>query len=173
MLMLAEAVTPQTMLGNIIVASGAFIILLVLLKKFAWKNITDMFEKRADKISSDIDEAEKARDKAEQLAKKRETQLASSRTEAATIVQNAKDSAAKSRQNMITDAEEEVKRKKEKANTDIEQERTEALASVKGDVAELSLQIASKILNKELTTDAHQDIIDSFVRKLGESDEAR
>jgi F-type H+-transporting ATPase subunit b len=166
-------VSASTSLGNVIIATGALIILIVLIKKFAWGSITGVFEKRAEKISNDIDEAEKARTKAEQLAAQREAQLANSRSEAQNIITNAKASASVSRQNMIADAEEEVSRKKEQADSDIAQEKAEALSSVKGDVADLSLQIASKILNKELTPDAHQDLIDSFVSKLGDGNGAR
>jgi F-type H+-transporting ATPase subunit b len=163
----------ELFLGNVIIVSGAFIILLLLIKHFAWGNITQIFQKRADQIAKDIDEAENSRTKAEQLANQRETELANSRNEATQIIQNAKDSASISRQNMLADAEEEVARKKEQAKSDITQEREEALSSLKGDVADLSLQIASKILNKELTSEGHQELIDSFVSKLGDNNGSR
>lgn len=157
-------------LGNILVASGAFVILLLLIKKFAWGNITAIFEKRAKKISDDIDEAERARNSAQKLEKEREQKLLSSRQEAQSIIQTAKDSASKSRQNILAEAESEAQRKKQQANQDIAQSKSEALANVKDDVADLSLQIASKILGKELTKEGHQELINSFVEKLGEND---
>jgi len=160
--------TVSLFLGNILVASGAFIILLLLIKKFAWKNIQEMFEKRAQKISDDIDEAEKSRQRAETLATEREKQLVNSRQEAQTIIQNAKDSAARSRENMLVEAEEEVSRKKDQADQDIKQSRIDALASIKGDVAEISMQIASSILAQELNEEGHQNLINSFIEKLGD-----
>lgn len=60
-----------------------------------------------------------------------------------------------------------------KARTDISQEREEALSSVKNEVADLSLQIAAKILNKELTPDAHEALIDSYIESLGKANETR
>ena len=51
---------PSSMFGNIIVVSGAFLILVILIKKFAWGMITSMFEERAKKINDDIDNAEAA-----------------------------------------------------------------------------------------------------------------
>ncbi|MDR2465512.1 MAG: F0F1 ATP synthase subunit B [Streptococcaceae bacterium] len=156
-------------LGNMIVASGSFLLLIFLIKKFAWSNIQGMLEKRAKKISDDIDEAENAKKKARKLAKMREEQLSNSREEASTIIQNAKDSATQSRTNILKEAEEEALRKKQQAKVDIEQSKSEALQSVKGDVAELSMLIATKILNKELSPEGHQSLIDSFVGKLGEN----
>jgi len=142
-------------LGNILVVSGSFLILILLLKKFAWKNITGMFEKREQKISDDIDEAENARKRAEMLVKEREKQLINSRAEANTIIQNAKDSASLSRQNMLIEAEEEVTRKKEQANQDIEQSKMDAMKTIKGDLAQISMELASKILGQELNEEGH------------------
>ena len=65
------------------------------MKKYAWGNITSVLDERAEKISSDIDGAEEARKKAEELASKREAELAGSRTEAKTIIENAKETAEK------------------------------------------------------------------------------
>jgi len=157
-------------LGNILVVSGSFLILILLVKKFAWKNIQAMFEKRAQKISDDIDEAEKSRQRAEVLATEREKQLVNSRQEAQTIIQNAKDSAARSRENMLLEAEEEVSRKKDQADQDIQQSKVDALSSIKGDVADISMQIASKILSQELNEEGHQNLINSFIEKLGDAD---
>ncbi|TVW80397.1 F0F1 ATP synthase subunit B, partial [Streptococcus pneumoniae] len=72
-------VTVGELIGNFVLITGSFILLLVLIKKFAWSNITGIFEERAEKIASDIDRAEEARQKAEVLAQKREDELAGSR----------------------------------------------------------------------------------------------
>ena len=65
-------VTVGELLGDFILIAGSFILLLVLVKKYAWSNLTSIFEQRAEKIASDIDRAEEARQKAEVLAQKRE-----------------------------------------------------------------------------------------------------
>lgn len=56
-------VTVGELIGNFILIAGSFILLLVLIKKFAWSNITSIFEERAEKIATDIDSAEQARQK--------------------------------------------------------------------------------------------------------------
>lgn len=78
------------------------------------------------------------------MEKEREAQLASSRSDAADIIKNAKESGELSRQNIIKDTKEEVTRLKDRAQAEIKDERENALTSVKDDVATLSLQIAEK-----------------------------
>jgi len=84
-LVVGEAAEPSTTLGTIIVVSGAFLILMLLIKKYAWTAITEMLQKREDKIANDLDSAEQSRLAAAELEKERQQKLLSSKTEAADI----------------------------------------------------------------------------------------
>lgn len=123
--------TISTIIGDFILIAGSFLLLIFLVKKYAWGNITSVLDERAEKISSDIDGAEEARKKAEELASKREAELAGSRTEAKTIIENAKETAEKSKADILAEAKLEAGRLKEKANQEIAQNKAEALQSVK------------------------------------------
>ena len=103
-------ITLGSLIGDFILVAGSFLLLIVLIKKFAWDNITSTFEQRAKKISDDIDSAESARQKAEDLAQKRETELAGSRQEATTIIENAKETAEKNKAGILADAADEAVR---------------------------------------------------------------
>ena len=162
-------VTVGELIGNFILIAGSFILLLVLIKKFAWSNITGIFEERAEKIASDIDRAEEARQKAEVLAQKREDELAGSRKEAKTIIENAKETAEKSKASILADAKLEAGRLKEKANQEIAQNKAEALQSVKGEVADLTISLAGKIISQNLDGYAHKELIDQYIDQLGEA----
>ena len=107
--------TISTIIGDFILIAGSFLLLIFLVKKYAWGNITSVLDERAEKISSDIDGAEEARKKAEELASKREAELAGSRTEAKTIIENAKETAEKSRADILAEAKLEAGRLKEKS----------------------------------------------------------
>lgn len=170
---LAIAEVGNPMLGNIIVVSGSFLILMVLLKHFAWGPISDILKKREDKIANDLDSAEQSRIKSAKLEQEREQQLLASRSDAADIIKHAKESGELSRQNILKETQEEVARLKSKAQSDITMERNTALNSVKDDVAELSLQIAEKILNKELSPEMHESLINQYIEGLGSSNETR
>ncbi|CKL72128.1 proton-translocating ATPase%2C F0 sector%2C subunit b [Streptococcus pneumoniae] len=162
-------VTVGELVGNFVLITGSFILLLVLIKKFAWSNITGIFEERAEKIASDIDRAEEARQKAEVLAQKREDELAGSRKEAKTIIENAKETAEQSKANILADAKLEAGHLKEKANQEIAQNKVEALQSVKGEVADLTISLAGKIISQNLDSHAHKALIDQYIDQLGEA----
>ena len=161
--------TISTIIGDFILIAGSFLLLIFLVKKYAWGNISSILDERAGKISSDIDGAEEARKKAEELASKREAELAGSRTEAKTIIENAKGTAEKSKADILAEAKLEAGRLKEKANQEIAQNKAEALQSVKGDVADLTVSLAEKILSKNLDSQAHKELIDQYIDQLGEA----
>lgn len=159
---------PNTVLGNIIIASGSFIILIVLIRLFAWKQITGIFETRAKKIADDIDAAEESNKQAAELVKQRQDELAGSKQEAAAIIQTANDTASQNKAKILATANDEAQASKARAAAEIEQERKEALSSVKGDVANISVQIAEKLIGQNLDASAQSDLIDSYLAKLGE-----
>ena len=103
------------------------------------------------------------------MAQKRETELAGSRQEATTIIENAKETAEKNKAGILADAADEAGRLKEKANQEIAQTKAEALNSIKGDVADLTVNLASKILGQQLDQEAHKELIDRYIDKLGDA----
>ena len=124
--------------GDFLFYLVTFIILIALIKHFAWGPVTEMMEKRAEKIANDIDSAEDARKKAEELAAKRESALKDSHVEASKIIDRAKQNGEQQKANIVSAAQAEVDTLKQNAKKDIAQEREEALANVKNDVAALS-----------------------------------
>ena len=118
-------VTIGAIIGDFILIAGSFLLLIFLVKKFAWGNITSILEERSKKITDDIDGAELARKKAEELAQKRENELAGSRQEATTIIEHAKETAEKNKAGILADAAEEAGRLKAKANQEIAQSKAE------------------------------------------------
>ena len=159
--------TISTIIGDFILIAGSFLLLIFLVKKYAWGNITSILDQRAEKISSDIDGAEEARKKAEELASKREAELAGSRTEAKTIIENAKETAEQSKSDILAEAKLEAGRLKEKANQEIAENKAEALQSVKGEVADLTVSLAGKIISQNLDGHAHKELIDQYIDQLG------
>ncbi len=101
--------------------------------------------------------------------KKREDELAGSRKEAKTIIENAKETAEKSKASILADAKLEAGRLKEKANQEIAQNKAEALQSVKGEVADLTISLAGKIISQNLDGHAHKELIDQYIDQLGEA----
>lgn len=156
-------------IGNMIIVTGSFIILLLLIKTFAWEQITGIFAKREQKIADDIDSAEAARQKAEDLAQKRALELSQAKDEGNQIIEDAKGVSQTKGEQIIASAHEEANRLKEKAHQDIEQSKAEALSSVKSDVANLTILLAEKIIEKQLDKESQSQLIDRYLEKLGEA----
>ncbi|EHJ51994.1 F0F1 ATP synthase subunit B [Streptococcus macacae] len=159
----------STSLGNLIITTGSVILLFILIKRFAWKQLTGIFEARDKKIADDIDSAQSARQEAEVLAQKRETELSNAKDEANQIVTDAKATGEAKGRQIVTDAREQADQLKEKANQDIEQDKAEALSSVKEEVADLSVRLAEKIMASKLDKEAQSNLIDSYLDDLGDA----
>lgn len=159
----------STTIGDIIIVSGSVLLLFILIKTFAWKQITGIFEAREQKIANDIDTAEQARHQAEAFATKREEELSNAKTEANQIIDNAKETGLAKGDQIISEAKTEADRLKEKAHQDIAQNKAEALADVKGEVADLTVLLAEKIMVSNLDKEAQSNLIDSYIKKLGDA----
>ena len=81
----------------------------------------------------------------------------------------AKENGEKLRQSLVDAANAEVTTMKKNAQTEIDQARKDALASAKNDVADLSLAIAQKLIGKELNADDQKDLIDDYIKRLGDA----
>ena len=161
--------TIGTIIGDFILIAGSFLLLIFLVKKFAWGNITSILDARAEKITNDIDEAESARKKAEELAAKREAELAGSRQEATTILETAKETAEKNKAHILSEANQEALRLKERAQLEISQNKEEAMNSIKGDVADLTVNLAGKLLSQQSDSEGHRQLIDRYLNELGDA----
>ena len=155
-----------TSLGDTIFYLTSFIILVLLIKHYAWGPVTKNMDKRSKKISDDLDYADSERDRAEKLAKQREDELKNSKNEAVKIVADAKESGNNQKQKIIDDANEEADQRKKKADNEIEQNKKEALSNAKNDISSISVEIASKIIKKDLNEDDQKELVDSYIKEL-------
>ncbi|WP_125581350.1 F0F1 ATP synthase subunit B [Levilactobacillus cerevisiae] len=171
--MLSHLMIGQTLyFGDSLFYIVTFLLLMWIVKIFAWGPVTKMMQDRADKISNDIDSAEKSRTDAAGLVQQRQAALANSRSEAQTIVSDAKTNGQQQREQIVTQAQTDVQTMKQNAQKDIEQERQDALSNARDDVADLSIEIASKIIQRELKGDDQKALIDSYIEGLGKQHES-
>jgi F-type H+-transporting ATPase subunit b len=161
------AASEKLAFGNLVFLLLSMTVLLLLLKHFAWEPVNKMMQSRADKIANDLDSAAASREEAKKLADQRDAQLQAARTDANKIISDAKESANKQSDQIVSDAQDAATAMKQTASAQIEHERSEALASVQNDVAELSVSIAQKIIQKELKLDDQKALIDAYIEGLG------
>ena len=141
-----------------------FLALLFLLKKFAWKPILDAVNERESSINDSLKAAERARQEMKNLQADNEKILNEARAERERIVKEATDMKNK----IVSDAGDlakvEANKMIESARAQIDAEKQSAISQIKTQVAELSVEIAEKLLRKELAEDSKQQkLIDELL----------
>lgn len=128
-----------------------FVLLLLLLKKFAWKPILEALNSREEGIQNALDEADKARQEMLDLQSSNEKILKEARAERDSLLKDAR----MIKDKMITEAKDEAKAQSnkiiEQAKQTIQNEKLSAITELKNQVAELSIGIAEKIMKDELS----------------------
>lgn len=158
----------STVLGNFILVTASFLILIVLIRVFAWDKITSIFEERATKIANDIDAAEERLTAASNLVQQREEELAKGRLEGQQIIQDAVERAKLEKKRILEQADIEIKGMKQKAQLEIEAEQREVQENLRVQVADLAVDLAGKMILEELDKTSHSQLIDRYLDKLGD-----
>ena len=152
-------------LGLIVWTLLAFLVVLFILKKFAWKPILKGLNERESNIADAIATAERVKNEMAQLKSDNEALLQSAREERSTMLKEAKDIKDK----MINDAKEEAKVQAAKiiadANASIHHQKMAALTDIKNQVGKMVVEVSEKILRKELADKANQEM---YISKLAE-----
>jgi len=149
-----ELITPD--LGLIIWTSIVFVLLLLLLAKFAWKPMLKAVNDREAKISESLELAEKTKAEMKAMQSQNENLLKEARAERDAIVRDAKEVATK----MVEDSKNAAKIEAEKvmvsAREVINSEKTAAISELKNQVASFSLEIAEKLVRQDLSSNDNQ-----------------
>jgi F-type H+-transporting ATPase subunit b len=143
-----------------------FVLLVLLLKKFAWKPILNAVNEREQGIKDALDSAQKAKEEMANLQADNEKLLKEARAERDAMLKEARDIKNK----MISDAQDEAKVEADKmvaqAQAAIESEKKAAIADLKNQVATLSLNIAEKVVKQNLATDdKQQELVKSLLEE--------
>ncbi|MFA9457650.1 F0F1 ATP synthase subunit B [Halalkalibacter sp. AB-rgal2] len=154
--------------GSILYQLFAFLALLFLLKKFALKPLLGVMEKREQIVNDNLDSAEKTRKEAEELIANQTKELEKAKEEAHEIIQNAKKLSEQQGQDIIAQARENAERLKDAALAEIQREKEQAVASLREEVAGLSVLIAQKVITKELDANEQEKLVSEYLKEVGE-----
>ena len=146
----------QFSLGLFIIQAALFVLLVILLRKFAWKPILEAVNSREEGIRDALKAAENAKKEMQDLQANNERILQEARLERDAMLKEAREIKEK----MIADAKEEAQTQGQKmieqAKASIEGEKNAAMAELKSHVSSLSLEIAEKLLKDELSNKESQ-----------------
>ncbi len=158
-----ELVTPS--IGLIVWQTLAFLLLVFLLGKFAWKPVLSAIKERERSIDDALEAAKKAKEEMARLTNENEALLKEARAERDVILKEAKQLKDQIVSDAKASAQAEGAKLIEKAKQEIDSQKAAALAEVKNQVAELSLQIAEKVLSKQLEDQKKQEALVSDLLK--------
>ena len=142
---------------------------MVIFKKFLLKPIKQVIADRKAKADSEIADAQKLRTEAEAMKAEYEQNLQNARTEANQIVAAAQKTATARSEELVGEARAQAAALKQKAEADIAQERKKAVNEVKDEIGGIAMEIASKVVEREISEKDHKDLIDEFIKNVGEA----
>jgi F-type H+-transporting ATPase subunit b len=144
-----------------------FAIVFALLAWKAWPAIKKALADREAKIRADLESAEGAKNQAETELAQYQAQLAEARNEAGKIIEEARLAADQVRKDLIARAETDAAELRGRAQEDIRLATERALADLQGRVAELSIELAEKVVERNLDRDTQIALIESYINQVG------
>jgi ATP synthase, F0 subunit b len=141
-------------------------VLLFFFKKYLWLPVQKYFQKRADFIESQMNDARDMNQKAKQNMLESEEKARETAKEYRDIVEKAKMDALASRDKIIDDAKKEAASKIEQAHREIEAQKVQAQEEMKEEMVSIAIEVASKVINKEMNNEENKKMVEDFVEKV-------
>jgi len=160
-----EAILPKG--PEVIVSLISFLVLFVVLWKFALPPITNMLDKRSETIRESLEKAEETRVEAERLFEEYKQQMAEARGEAAKVIEQGRKVAGAMKDDIVAKANEEAANVIAKAKETIEAEKKAAMAELQRSVADLSVAVAGRLIGAELSAADHEKLISQAIEEVG------
>jgi F-type H+-transporting ATPase subunit b len=145
----------------------AFLGVVFVLYKYAIPRIMEGIDKRNEQIEGDLKKAELTREEADKLLADYKAQLDEARTEAKKVIDEGKALGEKLRQETIAKAQEEANQLITRAQEEIGREKEKAVKELQGQIADISIEVASRVIQRSLSKEEHGKIIDDYVAEVG------
>ena len=157
-------IVPWTLIAQLL----NLFIQVMLIKKFLFKPIREVLAKRKALADAELADAAKAKEEAEALKSEYEESMKQARDKANDILNTAQKSASQQSEEIIREANAQAVSIKAKAERDIEQERRKAVNEIKDEIGDMAMEIAGKVIGREINSSDHEKLIDDFINKVGE-----
>lgn len=139
-----------------------------LIKRFLFKPINEMLAKRKAMADAEISDATKAKEEAIAMKDEYEQNMQDAKNKANEILQSAQKTATLQSEEIIREATAQATAMKAKAESDIEQEKRKAVNDIKNEIGGMALEIAGKVIEREIGENDHTKLIDEFIANVGE-----
>lgn len=140
-----------------------------LIKRFLFKPVNAMLEKRKAMADAQIQDAVKAKDEAQAMKAEYEQNMAEAKNKASEILTTAQKTASVQSEEILKEAAKQAAALKAKAEKDIAQEKRKAVNEIKDEIGGMAVDIAGKVIEREISEEDHKKLIDEFIANVGEA----
>ena len=140
-----------------------------LIKRFLFKPVNEMLEKRRSMADAQIQDAIKAKDEAQAMKAEYEQNMADAKNKANEILTSAQKTASVQSEEILKEAVAQAAAIKAKAEKDIAQEKRKAVNEIKDEIGGMAMDIAGKVIEREISEEDHKKLIDEFIANVGEA----
>ncbi|MBQ8638287.1 MAG: F0F1 ATP synthase subunit B [Lachnospiraceae bacterium] len=139
-----------------------------LIRRFLFKPISEVIEKRRQLANAQITEAEAANREAQAMKADYEKNLAEANASASEIIQAAKRQAVLQSEAIVKEAQTQAAALKQKADADIAQEKVKVFNQMKDEIGDIAMDIAAKVIEREISEKDHQKLINDMIENVGD-----
>ena len=139
----------------------------LLIKKFLFKPVREILVKRQAKADADIQDAAKAKEEAAAIKTEYEQNMLEAKDKANELLATAQKNAAMKSDEILKEASSQAAAIKQKAEADIAQERRKAVNELKGEIGSMAMDIAEKVIEREISEKDHKKLIEEFISNVG------
>ncbi len=140
-----------------------------LIKRFLFKPVNKIIEERRALADAKIQDADRAKEEAEAMKAEYEQNMLEAKAKASEILQTAQKTAAVQSEEILKEAAAQAAALKSKAESDIAQEKRKAVNEIKDEIGGIAVEIAGKVIEREISEEDHAKLIDEFISNVGEA----
>ncbi|MBQ2975916.1 MAG: F0F1 ATP synthase subunit B [Clostridia bacterium] len=155
-------------LWQILISLANLLVMFLILKHFLFKPVMKMMAARQAQVDKIYDDANEDRSAAAGMKQEYENRLATAREEADGLVRNAVTTAQRRGDAIVAEANSQASHIKQKAEEEIALEKKQMLMSVRSEISDMAVSIASKVVEREIQKEDHENFMDEFIRNVGE-----
>ena len=155
-------------LWNTLLSLANLVIIFLILKKFLFKPVQKVMTERQNQVDKIYSDADENLSTAKELKQEYEQRLASARQEADSLIKTATQNAQRKSDQIVAEANSQASHVKQKAEAEIAQQKKQMLKDVRSEISELAVDIASKVVEREISQKDYDGFVDQFIQNVGE-----
>ena len=153
---------------QILISLINLLIMFMILKKFLFKPVKKVVDARTEQVQGLYSDAEKSLQNANEMKSEYEQKLADARQEADSLIKTAAQTAQRRGDQIVEEAKSKASHEKQKAEAEIAQQKRQMLQDVRSEISGLAVDIASKVVEREINQQDYDRLVDDFLRNAGD-----